>query len=78
MESRSEQAEEGWKYQSQPRAFTLASSAPGNDNVELTAETLSSSIPYPPSVNPEEFLMTLLFRFINNQEEYSYLQTEEL
>lgn len=78
MDSRSEQAEEGWKYQSQPRAFTLASSAPGNDNVELTAETLSSSIPYPPSVNPEEFLMTLLFRFINNQEEYSYPQTEEL
>lgn len=77
MESRSEQAEEGWKYQRQPRAFTLAFSAPGNDNVELTAETLSSSIPYPPSVNPEEFLLMLLFSLINNQEEYSYLWTKE-
>lgn len=59
------------------RAFTLAFSAPGNHNVELTAETLSCSIPYPPSVNPEEFLMTLSFSLINNQEEYSYLWTKE-
>lgn len=47
MESRSEQAEGGWKYQSQPRAFPFPFSAPGNDNVKLTAETLSSSIPCP-------------------------------
>lgn len=55
MESRSEQAEEGWKYQSQPRAFTLAFPAPGDDNVELTAETLSSSILYPPSLLSSSF-----------------------